>query len=1094
MEEHLKKRFSDCTYDEATVDVLPIIPGKDIEMIWNEKLNDWPPYKSTESCMVLEPLFDLLTGELYDFNVEVADEKVVKEEDGFLTVPPGLPRGMMFEKPVGFRDHVITSLAKTIGEKLALEGAGEEIGEETSSNVEGTPSAVDELLPTVTELFTRTKRPKTEGMWAYALNASHVPLDYESVVAEPAFSFPFELDAFQKQAVYHLERGESVFVAAHTSAGKTVVAEYAIALARRHMTKAIYTSPIKALSNQKFRDFRETFDEVGLLTGDVQINAEASCVIMTTEILRSMLYRGADMISDVEFVIFDEVHYVNDQERGVVWEEVIIMLPPHVTIIMLSATIPNTLEFADWVGRTRKKEIFVISTLKRPVPLEHYLYVDKGEVVKVVDQTRTFLEPGYKKALQVQKGDKKLASGASHGGLNRGFKQEKNLWTDIVYMLKKKTLLPAVMFTFSKRKCEENADGIINLDLHSASEKSAVHVFLEGSVNKLKAEDRTLPQISRMREMLSRGIAVHHSGLLPIIKEAVEILFSRGLVKVLFATETFAMGVNMPARTVVFSSIRKHDGTGFRTLLPGEYTQMAGRAGRRGLDETGTVIITCPEEVPGEATLRTMILGQPTKLTSQFRLTYSMLLNLLRVEALRVEEMIKRSFSENTNQRELPQDEKQLAESEKLLEKAENLNCRICEADMSEFYSTSMTILDNGRFIFEKMLMDVKMSNRLAEPGRIIVVNNGLLRNIPVVVLRLIPTRNGLSLSCLALWNETCMGELLPLPTNMITWPDTARPLQRDTFQFGPCEMVMITSSKIKVPSDLGNTSQYRAKDLDEIQDYFMEWLKQGKSRELEELEIPHFKSIDVDERKLIRSELLKTLPLFSCRKCPELMDHYEIYHRRRLLTERLAELQFRLSDNSLALLPEYHARLALLKTLGYVDQAGNVQLKGRVACELNTVDELITTELLFDNAFSALQPAEIVALLSAMVFQDRHASEPKLGGALLDGYTRLQTMAIRLSTQQMEHGLPGGLVEKLRPGLIEVVYQWALGIRFTAITELTDVLEGSIVRCIVRLDETCREIRGAARIMGDTLLYKKMEEASMLIKRDICFASSLYI
>lgn len=188
--------------------------------------------------------------------------------------------------------------------------------------------------------------------------------------------YPFELDYFQRQAIMRLERRESVFVAAHTSAGKTVVAEYAIALAKKHHTRTIYTSPIKALSNQKYRDFRDRFDDVGLITGDVSINPDAACLIMTTEILRSMLYRGSDTIRDIEFVIFDEVHYVNDSERGVVWEEVIIMLPDKINMIFLSATTPNTLEFSDWIGRTKQRKVFVVSTSKRPVPLQHYLYYD----------------------------------------------------------------------------------------------------------------------------------------------------------------------------------------------------------------------------------------------------------------------------------------------------------------------------------------------------------------------------------------------------------------------------------------------------------------------------------------------------------------------------------------------------------------------------------------------------------------------------------------------------------------------------------------------------------------------------------------------
>ena len=238
---------------------------------------------------------------------------------------------------------------------------------------------------------------------------------------EPAMTFPFELDAFQKEAAYRLERGESVFVAAHTSAGKTAVAEYAFALATKHCTRAIYTSPIKTISNQKFRDFGKDFD-VGLLTGDVSIKPEAPCLIMTTEILRSMLYRGADLIRDVEWVVFDEVHYVNDAERGVVWEEVIIMLPEHVGLVLLSATVPNVWEFADWVGRTKRKKVFVTGTTKRPVPLEHVLYFggDKESDFHKVGEREAFLPAGYKSALDALNKSKKKDKDGGGGGAGGG--------------------------------------------------------------------------------------------------------------------------------------------------------------------------------------------------------------------------------------------------------------------------------------------------------------------------------------------------------------------------------------------------------------------------------------------------------------------------------------------------------------------------------------------------------------------------------------------------------------------------------------------------------------------------------------------------
>ncbi|CAN0091955.1 unnamed protein product, partial [Ectocarpus sp. 13 AM-2016] len=236
--------------------------------------------------------------------------------------------------------------------------------------------------------------------------------DFDALVPRPAHRFPFTLDGFQKQAVARLERAECVFVSAHTSAGKTVVAEYAIAMAQQHMTRAIYTSPIKALSNQKYRDFKTRFGDVGLITGDVSINPEASCLIMTTEILRSMLYRGADLIRDIEWVIFDEVHYVNDSERGVVWEEVIIMLPEHANMIFLSATTPNTVEFCDWIGRTKRKPVHVITTTYRPVPLEHHLLAG-NELHPIMDNLGKFESNGYNAAaaMLMSKEDKKAAAG-----------------------------------------------------------------------------------------------------------------------------------------------------------------------------------------------------------------------------------------------------------------------------------------------------------------------------------------------------------------------------------------------------------------------------------------------------------------------------------------------------------------------------------------------------------------------------------------------------------------------------------------------------------------------------------------------------------
>lgn len=301
------------------------------------------------------------------------------------------------------------------------------------------------------------------------------------------------------------------------------------------------------------------------------------------------------------------------------------------------------------------------------------------------------------------------------------------MYINLVNYLRKRDLLPAIVFAFSKKKCEAYAQSLSNLDLsQGAADKAKIHTFIETSLKCLKGSDKQLPQVLRLRDLLSKGIAVHHSGLLPILKEIVEILFTRGLVKVLFATETFAMGVNAPARTVVFAMIRKHDGNNFRQLLAGEYTQMSGRAGRRGLDKTGMVIIACGENVPEERELKTMILGKATKLESQFRVTYNMILNLLRVEAIKVEDMIKRSFSENLTQKSLPEQELLKVENLKSLNKLQKLDCSICSQDIDDFYDLSYRILLLG-YQMQEGIIKSQVGLKALGSGRIVLINNLVL-------------------------------------------------------------------------------------------------------------------------------------------------------------------------------------------------------------------------------------------------------------------------------------------------------------------------------------------------------------------------------
>ncbi|KAG2783781.1 DExH-box ATP-dependent RNA helicase [Phytophthora cactorum] len=1095
--------------------------------------------------------------------------------------------------------NVVSSAVKT-----ADKGVKATSGSSTDADsIEDPETELETILDSAAESNTLTLQKRTSPTSEWASMASVDVRNFHEKVPEMAMKYEFELDVFQKECVIHLERHECVFVAAHTSAGKTVIAEYAIAMSQKHMTRTIYTSPIKALSNQKYRDFRTKFgpDNVGLITGDVSINPDASCLVMTTEILRSMLYRGADIIRDIEWVIFDEIHYINDSERGVVWEEVIIMLPEHIGMVFLSATTPNHLEFSDWIGRTKKQKIHVISTYKRPVPLQHFLYAGK-ELFKLYDASTGYLPNahGAAKAKLFPASDKSKAGGRGGRAVARGGGSSANArsirasggdqgeWTKLINTLKDKSLLPVVVFAFSKRLCEESASKLAKLDLSSPSERSEIHLFLETSVQRLQGSDRELPQVLTMKEMLKRGIGVHHGGLLPIIKEMVEILFGRGLVKVLFSTETFAMGVNMPARTVVFNGIRKHDGKNFRDLLPGEYTQMAGRAGRRGLDSVGTVIIACWSDVPEPTSLRTMLAGKATSLSSQFRLTYNMILNLLRVEVLTVEDMMKRSFSEFHTQKALASKNipKLIQKGKSLLQQLErslvedypHLEASGELAQMQEFYQLKRDKRELEKKLTKWLLANnIQAAKNAIAPGRIVILNvKGLSSDQLALVVRT---------------NAAVVGDGGAARSKLSFETELQSTATSDAGQKGVFKSIMVLTlcpddyepPKVEMRSDtkknphtlMGGRMLRSKKDDDDRM--FGRMGKKGKteSQESAELTAPStatllgrkYAVLEVPESCVesvtsIVASTVNTKTLVSSSSKKELASSIEFLtqlEKDAATTQKaaityvdlmgelkvndlevatgytqwqqmysmvlshpcgtdspsvsrvmgkvekifklkayLVRMTRELSNDSLSLFPDFQQRLSVLKRLGYISEDGVVQVKGRVACEINTCEELVLTEMIFENVLANLEPEEIVAVLSALIFQEKSQSEPALTPTLENTREVVKNIAESLGLIQLEQHLeidPAVYCKgALNFGLMEVVYEWARGMPFKQLCELTDVQEGSIVRCITRLDEVCREVRNAARVIGDPQLYRKMEVASEAIKRDVVFASSLYL
>jgi ATP-dependent RNA helicase DOB1 len=486
----------------------------------------------------------------------------------------------------------------------------------------------------------------------------YIPISEHKAPKEPAKTYPFALDPFQQVSIASIQRNESVLVSAHTSAGKTVVAEYAIAQCLKNNQRVIYTSPIKALSNQKYREFMAEFGDVGLMTGDVTINPTATCLVMTTEILRSMLYRGSEIMREVAWVIFDEVHYLRDKSRGVVWEETIILLPDKVRYVFLSATIPNAMQFAEWIVKTHGQPCHVVYTDFRPTPLQHYFFPAGADGIHlVVDEKGTFREENFQKAMASiaeKAGSDPADAMAKRKGkgkdkkTNKGGNKDQTDIYKIVKMIMVKNYNPVIVFSFSKRECENYALSMSTLAFNDDSEKQMVSKVFNSAIEMLSEEDRQLPQIQHILPLLRRGIGVHHSGLLPILKETIEILFQEGLIKVLFATETFSIGLNMPAKTVVFTSVRKFDGVSQRWVTPSEFIQMSGRAGRRGLDERGIVIMMIGEQME-PAIAKEIVRGQQDNLNSAFHLGYNMVLNLMRVEGISPEYMLERCFFQFQN-------------------------------------------------------------------------------------------------------------------------------------------------------------------------------------------------------------------------------------------------------------------------------------------------------------------------------------------------------------------------------------------------------------------------------------------------------------
>ena len=929
----------------------------------------------------------------------------------------------------------------------------------------------------------------------------------------PAREFPYTLDPFQQEAVNCLEKRESVLVAAHTSAGKTTVAEYAIAMAFRENQRVIYTSPIKALSNQKYRDMADSFSDVGLMTGDVTINPNASCMIMTTEILRSMLYRGSELCREMAWVIFDEVHYMRDRERGVVWEETMILLPDTVRFVFLSATIPNSREFAEWICQIKHQPCHLIYTNYRPVPLQHYVFPSGGDgVYLAVDEDSKFRDDNFQRAVaSMEKGIESSQMLRSQKAKKmRQSNTAKNDVLKIVKMCQERNYLPVIVFAFSKKECESNMMSLRHVDLTRDDEKALVQQVFDNALATLSEEDRELPQIQSMLPFLLRGIGIHHGGLLNVLREITEILFQENLLKALFCTETFAMGINVPSRTVVFTQITKWDGIERRVINSGEFIQMAGRAGRRGKDDRGLTITMLNENMDPE-TARDMFTGEPLRLDSQFYIGYNMLLNMLRMEGVDPTYIIERSFAQF-------QKNKGRQAAQERLDKAK-LNLSLADDD----FKAAAALVDTFAADVEE-LKSLDVQTAAAELMHIeneIERKQGEARAIFTIPKNIISHMNPGRL--LFLGGSRGWVILLRVEKRAVDGEDAdqfvAEVLVDETIVHIPFSAIhKVSRVRANIPqADVKSESARKsmAMQLKAILGH-----EKFKTAGLPELDpVLDMKIEDVELKKI----LIAVETLRSTVKANQLWrivneggegeewraaatDLLDKFKTRVHLFSELKEAELALEQHSsIVLRDELRAMKRVLQRLGFVDRTNVVQDKGKMACEISSCDELILTEMVFNNIFDGMSAEHIIAMCSCLVLDEGGNDEGTDAGAVLQGepdllaaFDKARAIAQELSTVMIECKVPNHdpevFVGKLKPQLVRPVLLWMEGKPFKDVMQATELFEGSVVRVVRRLEELIRELILAAKSIGHKELEDKLMDGRAKLRRGIIFAASLYL
>ena len=859
-------------------------------------------------------------------------------------------------------------------------------------------------------------RPSTEPFDGPTDAPSDAPFEERRAELRAGFveRHPFRLDVFQRRAMDCLDRGHGVLVAAPTGSGKTIVAEYGIAGALADGKRAFYTAPIKALSNQKYRELVAIYgaEGVGLLTGDNAINGEAPVVVMTTEVLRNMIYARSRALSSLGVVVLDEVHFIQDTYRGPVWEEVIIHLPAHVRLVCLSATVSNANELADWITTVRGPTEPVVEQT-RPVRLDQLYFVGDRTSDKLhVFPTLVDGRPNPEAARL----DAEAARGTRKGDPRKGGSKQQSRRTlfmpsrgDVVDRLAERDMLPAIYFIFSRSQCDDAARSVgrAGVRLTSVGEQHRIRAIAEARLSGFDSADLEVLGHGAFLTQLEAGIAAHHAGMVPPFKEVVEACFAEGLVKVVFATETLAVGINMPARTVVIEKLSKFSGERHTFLTPGEYTQLTGRAGRRGIDEVGQAVVLWSPFVPFDQ-VAALALSRSFHLHSAFRPTYNMAANLIgrytRAEANR---LLNLSFAQY-------QADRDLVKIEVRLQRREFQLAELRESAVSPFGDIEDYRAAQSRRLTERDVASVVEAGLDAlRPGDVIHISHGAYTGRAAV-------------STIAQRKGTTRIQVITTQRASVT-------LTAEDFDAAP-EVL----GHVEVPIPYAPHRTAFVKDLARGLDRAQLAPQRGQSRSGRQ-----------------RDDLVHPVS-----RDPDLRRRLERAGQADRIAREVAQLRGKVDDRDRSVARDFDRVLAMLSKRGYTE-GWTLTPAGHLLAGLFHECDLLVAEVLRAGLLDGLDPAALAGMVSVFVYEHR-SSEPAPAPwfpskAFRDRWRSVEALSDDLRRAEERAGLlPHRMPD---PTYVAVAYAWAAGESFAEVVAAEDLSGGDFVRTMRQLIDLLRQL-----------------------------------